>query len=158
MTGHNEEKRTPEALRKEQQRERERELGILVVEVKLGPREREMLAEGCKVRGGVRGAYESAEYVATLIRRDHARLAEQSAAPVAAVCADPPADSAATYGPSEYVADLVRLDNARLSDQLAELSGSVCGFCGYALPEGCGGRRLGESPCWHTHDARGLEL
>lgn len=118
MTGHNEEKKTPEALRKEQQRERDRALGILPVEVRLGAREREMLAEGCKVRGGVRGAYESAEYVATLIRRDHARL----------------------------------------SEQLGDLSGRACGFCGYALPEGCGGRRLGELPCWHTHDARALEL
>lgn len=77
VTGHTEEKKTPEAIRKEQQRERERELGILPVEVKLGPREREQLANGCKVRGGVRGAYEAAEYVATLIRRDAERLEAQ---------------------------------------------------------------------------------
>lgn len=86
MTGHNEEKKTPEAIRKEQQRDRERELGILPVEIKLGPVERAALANGCKVRGGVRGPYEAAEYVATLIRRDAERLAEQLGDLAATTC------------------------------------------------------------------------
>lgn len=40
----------------------------------LGPTERAMLDEGCRVRGGVGGPYDVSEYLAALIREDHQRL------------------------------------------------------------------------------------
>lgn len=122
VTSHSNEKETqtksPEALRKEAQRAREESLGIQVFEIKLGPVERAWLAEGRKVRGGVRGSYDASEYLATLLRRD----------------------------------------NALLVEQLGQLDGKSCGRCNQALPEGCGGRWIGDLQCWQTHAAREFEL
>ncbi len=67
------------AERKKAQRDRLAKFEIKVVEVKLSKRERETLAQNCKVRGGVRGAYDADEYIATLIRRDAERLEQQLA-------------------------------------------------------------------------------
>lgn len=61
---------TSAAQRKQAQRERERSFDIKRVEVPLSATERAMLAEGCEFRGG----YDASEYIATLIRRDHARI------------------------------------------------------------------------------------
>lgn len=119
MTGHNAKKpESAEAKRKREQREREDALGIGVVEVKLGPAERELLDRARTARGGVTGAYDAGEYLAVLLRRDAVRLEQQ----------------------------------------LDDLAGMTCGHCGYTLPQGCGGRRLGELPCWQTTSRRDLEL
>lgn len=63
---------TTAAQRKQAQRERERQLKIKRVEVPLSKNEQNMLAEGCEFRGG----YSASEYIATLIRRDHALIHE----------------------------------------------------------------------------------
>ncbi len=76
VTGHNDEGQdiTPEARRKRESRERARKMGIKVIEPKLSATERALLDEVLSARG-----YEITEYVATLIRQDHARLQEQLA-------------------------------------------------------------------------------
>lgn len=76
MTG-NAEARSPEAIRQERHRQRLDDLGVKVVETQLGPVERQMLEEARTARGGLDGAYSVAEYLATLIRRDHALLQQQ---------------------------------------------------------------------------------
>lgn len=63
--------------RKRRQRERLQAFDIKIVEVKLSAKERDNLARNCQVRGGVRGPYDSDEYISTLIRRDTERLNRQ---------------------------------------------------------------------------------
>lgn len=67
------------AQRKRAQREREAKLAIKVVEVKLSQTLREALDRNRVLRGGVRGAYDADEYIATLLRRDTERLNKQLA-------------------------------------------------------------------------------
>lgn len=76
MTG-NAQERSPEAIRQERHRQRLEKLGIKVVEVQLGQGERQMLDEARTARGGSDGPYSVAEYLATLIRRDHELLQQQ---------------------------------------------------------------------------------
>lgn len=61
-------------LRKRKQREKLKALNITVVEIKLSARERDMLDEGCNVRGGISGAYDCHEYIAKLIINDSKKL------------------------------------------------------------------------------------
>lgn len=72
-------RRAAVAERKRLSRERLKQFDIKVVEVKLSARERKILENSCKVRGGVAGPYGADEYISTLIRRDHERLNRQLA-------------------------------------------------------------------------------
>lgn len=63
--------------RKRKQREREKAMDIKTVSVKLSSREREQLATLCRVRAGIKDAYDTDEYIALLIARDHERLQQQ---------------------------------------------------------------------------------
>ncbi|SFL26830.1 hypothetical protein [Azotobacter beijerinckii] len=76
MTG-NAETKSPEAIRQERHRAKLEALGVKEVATQLGPREREMLEELRTVRGGLRGPYSIAEYLAESIRRDHALLLQE---------------------------------------------------------------------------------
>lgn len=76
VTGHNadENELSPEAQRKREQREREKADGVEVFELKLGPAERAMLAEGQRGRGSKGVPYTATEYLKTLIRNDNRLL------------------------------------------------------------------------------------
>jgi hypothetical protein len=63
-----------DAAKKQAQRKREKELGVVNVNIKLSAKDNEQLSELCNVRGGVRGPYDKDEYIATLIRRDAEKL------------------------------------------------------------------------------------
>ncbi|SFB46357.1 hypothetical protein [Azotobacter beijerinckii] len=76
MTG-NAETKSPEAIRQERHRAKLEALGVKDVTTQLGPRERKMLEEARKARGGLDGPYSVAEYLAELIRRDHALLEQE---------------------------------------------------------------------------------
>lgn len=60
--------------RQERTRAAEEAQGIKAVRAKLGQREREMLDEICRVRGGITGAYSKSEAVAALIRLNYEQL------------------------------------------------------------------------------------
>ena len=60
--------------RQKRVREAEDARGIKTVRTKLGKREREMLDEICRVRGGITGAYSKSEAIAALIRINHKSL------------------------------------------------------------------------------------
>lgn len=70
------EDRSPEAIRKAEQRERDDAAGIEVLSLRLGPVELAMLREGQQARGGAE-PYSAVEYLATLLRRDHDLLQQQ---------------------------------------------------------------------------------
>ncbi|PSW53037.1 hypothetical protein [Photobacterium leiognathi] len=72
-------KRKAAAERKRKQREREKAMDIKTVSVKLSSREREQLANLCRVRAGIKDPYDVDEYIALLIARDHERLQQQLA-------------------------------------------------------------------------------
>lgn len=76
VTCHNadENELSPEAQRKREQREREKADGVEVFELKLGPAERAMLAEGQRGRGSKGIPYTATEYLKTLIRNDNRLL------------------------------------------------------------------------------------
>ena len=80
------EERSPEAIRKEEQRERDAAAGIEVLSLRLGPVELAMLREGQQARGGDE-PYSAVEYLATLLRRDHAWLQQQQGLAAARICA-----------------------------------------------------------------------
>lgn len=82
MTGHNEEK-SPDAKRKEAQRERERKMGIERTELQLSAAERALLDEARALRGG----YSVTEYLATLVRNDHRQALVELAKIKAEQCA-----------------------------------------------------------------------
>jgi hypothetical protein len=63
--------------RKKAQRERDRQSGIKRIEIRLSADAQAALEQACQVRGGVRGPYELAEYIETLIRQDGDKLALQ---------------------------------------------------------------------------------
>ncbi|MGL4755204.1 MAG: hypothetical protein ACRCXB_22830 [Aeromonadaceae bacterium] len=63
--------------RKKAQRERDRTQSIKRIEIRLGADAVQALERACAIRGGVRGPYELAEYVATLIEQDRENLAIQ---------------------------------------------------------------------------------
>lgn len=69
----------PAGERKRRSRERMRQLGIKVIEVRLSPPVQRQLDEARHVRGGIRGPYSVDEYIDTLIREDCARLERQIA-------------------------------------------------------------------------------
>lgn len=79
VTGHSEEENelSPEAQRKRDQREREKAAGVEVFELKMGPTERAMLAEGQAARGSKGVPYTATEYLLTLIRNDNRLLKNQ---------------------------------------------------------------------------------
>ncbi len=85
VTG-NSEAKSPVAIRQERYRAKLEASGLKEVATVLGPVEREMLEEGCKVRGGEDGPYSVAEYLATLIRRDNQLLAQQLGKIAGRVC------------------------------------------------------------------------
>lgn len=79
VTGHNgdENELSPEAIRKREQREREKAAGVEVFELKMGPTERAMLAEGQAARGSKGIPYTATEYLLTLLRNDNRLLEKQ---------------------------------------------------------------------------------
>lgn len=79
VTGHNanENELSPEAQRKRGQREREKVAGVEAFELKLGPAEQAMLAEGRKARGSQGKPYTATEYLSTLLRNDNRLLQDQ---------------------------------------------------------------------------------
>lgn len=79
VTGHNDDENelSPEAQRKREQREREKEAGVEVLELKMGPAERLMLAEGRVGRGSKGIPYTATEYLLTLLRNDNRLLEKQ---------------------------------------------------------------------------------
>lgn len=82
MTGNGKkaaEKKSPEAVRQQRRRERLKESQLKEVATILGPGDLAMLEESRAVRGGVDGPYGVDEYLAALIREDHARLQGQLA-------------------------------------------------------------------------------
>jgi hypothetical protein len=85
VTG-NDEAKSPEAIRQERYRAKRAAAGLKEVVTELGPVELEMLAEGCKTRGGLDGPYSVAEYLATLIRRDNQLLAKQYSKVTGVIC------------------------------------------------------------------------
>lgn len=85
VTG-NEEAKSPEAIRQERYRQKLEELGVKVVEVQLGPVERELLEAARKARGGLDGPYSVGEYVATLLRRDFELLEQQQGKIAGRIC------------------------------------------------------------------------
>lgn len=78
--------KSAEAIRQERHRQRLEAMGIKVVEVQLGNGERQMLDEARAARGGLDGPYSVAEYLATLIRRDHELLQQELGALEGRVC------------------------------------------------------------------------
>lgn len=79
------EDRSPEAIRKEEQRLRDAAAGIEVLSLRLGPVELAMLREGQQARGGDE-PYSAVEYLATLLRRDHAWLQQQQGLVAGRIC------------------------------------------------------------------------
>ncbi|MBP5971054.1 hypothetical protein [Pseudomonas iridis] len=79
------ESKSPEAIRKEEQRLRDADAGIGVLSLRLGPAELAMLHEGREVRGG-EVPYSAVEYMATLLRRDHAWLQQQQGLAAGRIC------------------------------------------------------------------------
>lgn len=77
--------RSPEAIRKEEQRLRDAAAGIEVLSLRLGPMELAMLREGQQARGGDE-PYSAVEYLATLLRRDHAWLQQQQGLAAGRIC------------------------------------------------------------------------
>lgn len=75
MTGHEVTEKSPAAKRKEAQREREAEAGIIKIEHKLSEAERDLMDRCRELRGG----YSVTEYLNTLVRRDSERLAVELA-------------------------------------------------------------------------------
>lgn len=79
------EDRSPEAIRKAEQRERDAVSGVEVLSLRLGPVELAMLREGQQARGGDE-PYSVVEYLATLLRRDHAWLQQQQGLVAGRIC------------------------------------------------------------------------
>ena len=79
VTGHSDDENelSPEAQRKREQREREKAAGVEVFELKMGPTERAMLAEGQAARGSQGIPYTATEYLLTLLRNDNRLLEKQ---------------------------------------------------------------------------------
>jgi len=79
VTGHSDDENelSPEALRKREQREREKAAGVEVFELKMGPAEQAMLAEGRVLRGSKGIPYTATEYLLTLLRNDNRLLGKQ---------------------------------------------------------------------------------
>ena len=79
VTGHSVEEieLSPEAQRKRDQREREKEAGVVVFELKMSAVEDAMLAEGRKARGSQGKPYTATEYLLTLLRNDNRLLQSQ---------------------------------------------------------------------------------
>lgn len=71
--------KTPDALRKRAQRQRDAENGITELRVRLEPDEAAMLSANAAGRRLLRTPYAHAEYIALLIREDHYRLNKQLA-------------------------------------------------------------------------------
>lgn len=65
------------AERKAAQRARQAATGVQKIELALDSQELEMLAHNCAARRPGRGPYELNEYIALLIRKDAAELAQQ---------------------------------------------------------------------------------
>lgn len=88
VTGHSdgENELSPEALRKREQREREKAAGVEVFELKMGPTEQAMLAVG-RVRRGSKGVpYTATEYLLTLLRNDNRLLEKQRGKLAGRIC------------------------------------------------------------------------
>ena len=66
-----------DAEKKAAQRQREKDLGVVTLGVKLSATDNKAVQRACEIRGGVRGSYDKDEYIATLIRRDVSLLESQ---------------------------------------------------------------------------------
>lgn len=71
--------KTPDAERKRAQRQRDKKRGLTELRVKLEPQELAMLQDSAAGRRLFRSPYDFNEYIALLIREDHARLKRQMA-------------------------------------------------------------------------------
>ncbi|OXS14910.1 hypothetical protein CGX12_11870 [Zobellella denitrificans] len=60
------------------------------------------------------------------------------------------------YTADEFISLLIHRSWQHLQGQLAELG--ACAHCNSALPQGCAGLLKGDSRCWHTEQAKQLEL
>lgn len=69
--------RTPDAERKRSQRQRDKERGLTELRIKLEPEELAMLNASATGRRLFRSPYDLNEYIALLIRADHARYQRQ---------------------------------------------------------------------------------
>lgn len=85
VTGHSAQK-SAEALRKEEQRARDKAAGFEEIDFRFGPAELAMLREGQAARGGSKGPYTRNEYMMTLIRRDNELLKQQRESLVGRIC------------------------------------------------------------------------
>lgn len=88
VTCHSEAKdqRSPEAIRKAEQRARDAEGGVDELRVRIGPIEAAQLAEGQQFRASNGEPYTATEYVLTLIRRDHELLQQQRGVVAGKIC------------------------------------------------------------------------
>lgn len=89
VTCHSEEKdqRSPEAIRKAEQRARDAEAGVGELRVRLEPGVLSKLDEAQQIRGGRGEAYTATEYITTLILRDHELLQQQREIISGKICA-----------------------------------------------------------------------
>lgn len=71
--------KTPDVERKRAQRQRDKERGLTELRIKLEPEELAMLQGSAAGRRLFRSPYDLSEYIALLIREDHARLKRQLA-------------------------------------------------------------------------------
>ena len=88
VTGHStgENELSPEAMRKREQREREKAAGVEVLELKFSPTERAELDEGRTGRGSQGEPYTTTEYLKTLIRNDVKRLRHEQGKLAGRIC------------------------------------------------------------------------
>lgn len=78
--------KSPEAKRKQEQRDREKAAGVVELELKFSPYERAELDEGRAGRGSQGVPYTTTEYIKTLIRNDVARLRNEQGKLVGRIC------------------------------------------------------------------------
>lgn len=81
-----ESEKSPEAIRKAEQRARDAEAGVDELRVRIGPIEAAQLAEGQQFRASDGEPYTATEYVLTLIRRDHELLQQQRGVVAGKIC------------------------------------------------------------------------
>lgn len=88
VTGHSDDENelSPEARRKREQRDREKEAGVAVFELKLSPYEQDELDEGRTGRGSQGIPYTTTEYLKTLVRNDVRRLRHEQGKLAGRIC------------------------------------------------------------------------
>lgn len=85
--GDGESELSAEAIRKRDQRERDKAAGVDELRVRIGPVEAAQLAEGLEFRASGAEPYTATEYLLTLIRRDHDLIRQQREVVAKKICA-----------------------------------------------------------------------